>query len=144
MNHLSTINVWGILFPDPEYYCSSNNENPDLVKLTNPVYRDDWEQVVSSSTGEIFPVYQRTIGEYDCYETKTISEQELLAKFKSRPKIRIELIEADILRNKKKERDAEIIHYKGYRTDWGIADLAQKIDLPKLKYKIPENRDELD
>ena len=49
---LSTLNIMDSLFPPPPYACHYRRGNPDLVKLTNPVYREDWEQLMSSTTGE--------------------------------------------------------------------------------------------
>lgn len=141
LKNLAQINITNEMFPPPPYTCVAyRRENPLLAKLTNPVYREDWEQLVSSTTGEKFPVYRRTVGDYDDYEEEIISYQEWMLKYQRRPVVRIVYLEAQILRAKLGEQAAGIHHYER-TTTWFLPEIMQKIDLPKLKTREPENAD---
>lgn len=137
LNNLSQFNLLDKLFPPPPYNCNYRRENPLLLELTKPTYREDWEQLESSTTGEKLPYFQRNIGEYDDYEVETISYREMMMRFRPRPEMRINYLKAQILRAKLAEQDAGIHHYEGM-TDWYVSDLFTKVELPQLKAEIPK------
>lgn len=134
---LSSINLTEKLFPPPPYECTYRRDNPDLTELTKPTYRENFEQVVSTTSGEKLPFYQRNVGDYDDYEVQTLTYREWMMMLRPRPTMLINLLVARITRAKFEERKAGIFHYDRTYT-WIAAEVFKEVLIPELKYNKPE------
>ena len=137
LTNITSINLLAELFPEPPYKCNRRRVNPDLNKLLAPRYKEDYEQMESSS-GEKLPVYRKYLGELEDEEWEILSEKEW-SVLRHKPIPQIVLLEARIKRAKQQENDAGIIHYE-YTHQWYSTDVCKKIDVPKLEFNLPEEK----